>query len=96
VYLPPISRGVNTHDQPDSHGRCYSVAPKLLSDDDEGFVTLRGSSMEIADNQLADAGEAAAAACPPSWSGLIAEMVFQGLRLSPSGPRLREDQIQVQ
>jgi hypothetical protein len=51
--------------------------------------------MEIADDQLADAGEAAAA-CPPSWSGLIAEMVFQGLQLSPSGPRLREDQIQVQ
>ena len=45
------------------HGRCYSVAPKLLSDDDEGFVTLRGSSMEIADDQLADAEEAAAG-CP--------------------------------
>ena len=45
------------------HGRCYSVAPKLLSDDDEGFVTLRGSSMEIADDQLADAEEAVAA-CP--------------------------------
>ena len=45
------------------HGRCYSVAPKLLSDDDEGFVTLRGSSMEIADDQLADA-EKAGAACP--------------------------------
>jgi ferredoxin len=24
------------------HGRCYTVAPKLLTDDDEGFVTLRG------------------------------------------------------
>ncbi len=45
------------------HGRCYTVAPKLLSDDDEGFVTLRGSSMEIAADQLADAEEAVAA-CP--------------------------------
>jgi ferredoxin len=45
------------------HGRCYTVAPNLLSDDDEGFVTLRGSSMEITDDQLADA-EAAVAACP--------------------------------
>jgi ferredoxin len=45
------------------HGRCYSAAPKLLSDDDEGFVTLRGHSMEIADDQLADAEEAVAA-CP--------------------------------
>jgi ferredoxin len=45
------------------HGRCYSEAPKLLSDDDEGFVTLRGGSMEITDDQVADAEEAVAA-CP--------------------------------
>lgn len=45
------------------HGRCYTAAPKLLSDDEEGFVTLRGSSMEITDDQLADAAEAVAA-CP--------------------------------
>ena len=45
------------------HGRCYTVASGLLSDDEEGFVTLRGSSMPIADEQLADA-EAAEAACP--------------------------------
>jgi ferredoxin len=45
------------------HGRCYTVAPDLLSDDEEGFVTLRGKSMPISDGQLADAEEAAAA-CP--------------------------------
>ena len=45
------------------HGRCYSTSPKLLSDDDEGFVTLRGASMAISDDQLADAEEAVAA-CP--------------------------------
>jgi ferredoxin len=45
------------------HGRCYTVAPGLLSDDEEGFVTLRGSSMPITDGELADA-EAAEAACP--------------------------------
>jgi ferredoxin len=45
------------------HGRCYTVAPKLLSDDEEGFVTLRGSSMEVPDDRLADAEEAVAA-CP--------------------------------
>jgi ferredoxin len=45
------------------HGRCYSAAPKLLSDDEEGFVTLRGGSMEITDDQVADAEEAVAA-CP--------------------------------
>jgi ferredoxin len=45
------------------HGRCYSTAATLLSDDDEGFVTLRGATMAIDDDQLADA-ELAAAACP--------------------------------
>jgi ferredoxin len=45
------------------HGRCYDAAPRLLSDDDEGFVTLRGLAMPIGDGQLADA-EAAVAACP--------------------------------
>ena len=45
------------------HGRCYSVAPKLLSDDEEGFVTLRGGSMEITDSQVADASDSVAA-CP--------------------------------
>ncbi len=45
------------------HGRCYTVSPNLLSDDEEGFVTLRGSSMSISDDQLADA-QNAEAACP--------------------------------
>lgn len=45
------------------HGRCYSAAPNLLSDDEEGFVTLRGSSMPIPESQVAEAQEAVAA-CP--------------------------------
>src|SRR5260370_41622777 len=45
------------------HGRCYTVSPGLLADDEEGFVTLRGSSMPIGDDQFADA-EAAHAAWP--------------------------------
>lgn len=45
------------------HGRCYSTAPKLLSDDEEGFVTLRGGSLELTEDQVADAEEAVAA-CP--------------------------------
>lgn len=45
------------------HGRCYAAAPDLLSDDDEGFVTLRGSSMTIDDSRL-DEAEDAVAACP--------------------------------
>ena len=45
------------------HGRCYTASPGLLSDDEEGFVTLRGSSMLVSGDQLADA-KAAVAACP--------------------------------
>ena len=52
------------------HGRCYTVAPSLLSDDDEGFVTLRGSSMQVSDEQLPDA-EDAVGACPERAISLI-------------------------
>jgi ferredoxin len=45
------------------HGRCYTESPELLSDDEEGFVMLRGSSMDLADGQLA-AARKAVAACP--------------------------------
>jgi len=45
------------------HGRCYTTSPELLSDDEEGFVTLRGSSQEVSDDQLA-AAQRAVAACP--------------------------------
>ena len=45
------------------HGRCYTAAPDLLADDEEGYVTIRGTSMEVTDEQLADA-ERAVAACP--------------------------------
>ena len=29
------------------HGRCYTLAPDLLSYDDEGFVTERGTTVEV-------------------------------------------------
>jgi ferredoxin len=45
------------------HGRCYDAAPGLLSDDEEGFVTLRGRSMEVPDGHLGEA-RLAVAACP--------------------------------
>ena len=45
------------------HGRCYAVAPGLLSDDDEGFVAERGRSWELTADQV-DAARAAADACP--------------------------------
>jgi ferredoxin len=44
-------------------GRCYTVAPDLLEPDDEGFVTLKGSSMEVPVGQEQSARRACAA-CP--------------------------------
>ena len=29
------------------HGRCYTVAPDLLTYDDEGFVTIRGQTIDV-------------------------------------------------
>jgi ferredoxin len=45
------------------HGRCYDAAPTLLSDDDDGFVTLRGHSMEVREDELA-AARRAVSSCP--------------------------------
>jgi ferredoxin len=45
------------------HGRCYDTAPGLLSDDEEGFVTLRGQSMDVPDGHVGEA-RLAVAACP--------------------------------
>jgi ferredoxin len=61
-HLMPAQLSVNA-DKCTGHGRCYSAAPTLLSDDEEGFVTLRGQTMELTDDQVA-AAQAAADACP--------------------------------
>ena len=45
------------------HGRCYAVAPDLLTDDEEGFVAQRGQTVEVpsgAEDQAQDAADA----CP--------------------------------
>lgn len=47
------------------HGRCYSVAPDLLSDDDEGFVAQRGQCWEVPAELEGQAREAADS-CPES------------------------------
>ena len=45
------------------HGRCYSVAPDLLTYDDEGFVSIKGSTIDVPADQETSA-RAAEAACP--------------------------------
>lgn len=45
------------------HGRCYSVAPDLLTDDEEGFVAERGEPFEVA-AEFEDQARDAVGACP--------------------------------
>ena len=45
------------------HGRCYLLAPELLSDDEEGFVTIRGRTIDVPDD-LRDLAEELEATCP--------------------------------
>ena len=52
------------------HGRCYTVAPDLLTCDDEGYVTVRGDSIEVPDDQV-EAAREAAGSCPEQAISLI-------------------------
>lgn len=45
------------------HGRCYSVAPDLLTFDDDGYVASRGELIDVPDDQV-DAARQAVANCP--------------------------------
>jgi ferredoxin len=45
------------------HGRCYTLAPQLLSDDEEGFVAERGQTIDVPAG-LEDAARDAALSCP--------------------------------
>lgn len=45
------------------HGRCYTSAPGLLTDDEEGFVTVPGNTMVVPPEGIAEAWEAEGA-CP--------------------------------
>ena len=45
------------------HGRCYTLAPDLLTFDDDGYVAARGQVVDVPDDQAAHAREAAGS-CP--------------------------------
>lgn len=45
------------------HGRCYTLAEDLLEDDDEGYVSARGLIIDVPDDQVDDARNAAGS-CP--------------------------------
>jgi ferredoxin len=52
------------------HGRCYTLAPDLLSYDDQGYVTIRDTAIEVPPDQV-EAAEDAEASCPESAVSLI-------------------------
>jgi ferredoxin len=52
------------------HGRCYQLAPDLLSCDDEGYVTIRDQVIEVPDDQ-AEAAAEAAGSCPEEAVALL-------------------------
>ena len=53
------------------HGRCYSVAPALLQDDDdEGYVSVRGQEIDVPGAQV-DYARNAAASCPERAIALL-------------------------
>jgi ferredoxin len=54
------------------HGRCYSLAPQWLSSDDEGYVTIRGESIEVPVDLLELADEIAGT-CPEGAITLVDE-----------------------
>jgi ferredoxin len=45
------------------HGRCYRVAPDLLSYDDEGYVSIRGDTIDVPADQV-DFAREAEGTCP--------------------------------
>jgi ferredoxin len=52
------------------HGRCWTVAPDLLTYDEEGFVSIRGVVIDVPDDQL-DAAREAVSSCPEQAPQLL-------------------------
>ena len=52
------------------HGSCYTVAPDLLTYDEEGFVTIRDREIDVPEDQL-EAAREAVLSCPEQAPRLI-------------------------
>ena len=52
------------------HGRCYTVAPDLLSDDDEGYVSVRDQLIDVPEGER-EAALDAVASCPEGAITLV-------------------------
>ena len=45
------------------HGRCYLLMPDLLTSDEEGYVTIRGQTIEVPDDRR-ELAEEVEGTCP--------------------------------
>jgi ferredoxin len=54
------------------HGRCYGIAPDLVTYDDEGYPTIRDEWLAVPSDRVADAEEIAAT-CPEEAISLLDE-----------------------
>ena len=52
------------------HGRCYMMAPDLLTFDDEGYVTIRDQTIDVPADQV-EVADDAAGTCPEQAITLI-------------------------
>ena len=50
-------------DQCTGHGRCYRLAPDLLTYDDQGYVSVRGEAIDVPADQV-EFAEEAEGTCP--------------------------------
>ena len=46
------------------HGRCYTLAPQLLSSDDEGYVTISGGDPIEVPEDMRELAEDVVGSCP--------------------------------
>jgi ferredoxin len=53
------------------HGRCYTLAPQMLSSDDEGYVTIRGGDPIDVPDELIELAREVEGTCPESAISLL-------------------------
>jgi ferredoxin len=54
------------------HGRCYKLAPDLLSPDEEGYVSIRGDAIAVPSGQV-EFAEEAEGTCPEGAISLLGD-----------------------
>lgn len=55
------------------HGRCYTLAPRLLASDDEGYVTISGGDPIEVPEDMRELAENLVGSCPENAISLIDE-----------------------